>query len=363
MNPIGLLHSKFSGPMNNGPPVGLGRCRHQNRKFINDSRYERSFNFNLQATGKLELFWTEDGSSGKNALSTVATGVTDGDTIWLRVTLDVDDGGGNRVSTFYTSTDGTTWTPLGDPVTVAATTSIHAGTAILAVGALSSGSGLLTGDVYRAQIYDGIDGTLVFDFDPSKSFTVDQANSAVITINRTASAAKSVEVTEPVFSPHTDDYFITSASPISAYPFTLAAKVRGYPTAAADALLALVDASADNVQYGILTDASGNFGVRARNTTADDAHESGTQYDDGSLHVVAAVFRSATDREVFVDGVSVATDTASVAFNSAVDRVCIGAFVGATPASFADSEGAAWAVFDEGLSVPDVIQLGPEFGV
>lgn len=90
-----------------------------------------------------------------------------------RVTLDVNDGAGNRVYTWYTSDtiDGT-WTQV-DTATTAGTTSIFSGTSSLAIGAGGNGDIIFStvypfrGRMYAAQVRSGIGGTLVADFRPN----------------------------------------------------------------------------------------------------------------------------------------------------------------------------------------------------
>jgi hypothetical protein len=74
----------------------------------------------------------------------------------------------------------------------AAPTSIFSSTANVEVGRAATTGGLfylLAGAASRAQIYDGIGGTLVFDADFSAelpgtaSFTESSANAATVTIN------------------------------------------------------------------------------------------------------------------------------------------------------------------------------------
>ena len=87
----------------------------------------------------------------------------------MRGTLDVDDGAGNRVYKFYTSTTGRTWTQLGATVTTAGTTSIFDGTRIVTIGADSAGTGsLAAGKCYAAQVRASIDGAAVANFDPRR---------------------------------------------------------------------------------------------------------------------------------------------------------------------------------------------------
>lgn len=81
----------------------------------------------------------------------------------FRVTLDVDDGSGNHVVNFYTGDDiHGPWTQLGATVTTAGTTSIFSSTAITEMGELSAiSSDTPTGKVYKAEVRDGIIGTIV----------------------------------------------------------------------------------------------------------------------------------------------------------------------------------------------------------
>jgi hypothetical protein len=135
-----------------------------------------SFHFRITSAGLLNLLWTADGITFINIASTVATGVTDGATKWVRATLDVDNGlVGNDVK-FYLSDDGITYTQLGATVTTALVTSIFDSARALTIGArASTGDETLAGYIYKAEVYSGIAGTLVASFD---------AQSAPITTNR-----------------------------------------------------------------------------------------------------------------------------------------------------------------------------------
>lgn len=159
----------------------------------NSSGNQRSYLlYVLATTGRLILTWSIDGTSGSApfASSTVSPTVSDMSSLWVRATLDVDNGAGGYVVTFYTSPDGVIWSQLGSTVTGASTTSIFDSTAMVEMGTLSSGvSTPASGRWYRAQIYNGIDGTLVFDANfatASKlatSFTESSSNAATVTIN------------------------------------------------------------------------------------------------------------------------------------------------------------------------------------
>lgn len=136
---------------------------------------QRSWRFDVATTtGRLRIITSVDGTGDtKNLSSTAGVPATDGQEIWCRATLDVDDGGGNAVAKFYTSiNDGVTWTQLGTTVTSATTTSIFDSTAVVAIGALTNGTDqIATGKILRAQLFNGIDGSLVVDFNAQDGVT------------------------------------------------------------------------------------------------------------------------------------------------------------------------------------------------
>jgi hypothetical protein len=184
---------------------------------------QRSWSFYINAAGGVLYFdWTEDGSTLKQENSGAGTlasaGYAAGDDVWVRVTLDVDDGASDYALKFYTSPDGVVWTQLGATDTGGATTSIFDGTAGIEIGTVSGGGavGPHLGRIYRAQIYDGIGGTLAFDADftdtaaltePFATFTEKSSNAATVTINRAASGYVSTVVDRDLFLfDGTDDY-------------------------------------------------------------------------------------------------------------------------------------------------------------
>lgn len=106
-----------------------------------------------------------------NSLGTLASQLEDvSDTITMdpftrkaiRLTLDVNDGAGNHVTTWYTSDsiDGE-WTEVSSDTT-AGTTVLFASTADVELGSLSDlAAEPMTGRLYKAEIRDGIGGTAV----------------------------------------------------------------------------------------------------------------------------------------------------------------------------------------------------------
>lgn len=124
----------------------------------------RCYQLAVTTGGNLTIGWSTDGTASMSATSSVATGFADGTAHWCRVTMKVDNGAGSAEVTFYTSEDGAAWTQLGTVQLPGATTSIFSGTSPLELGSQNNGvSNRVTGRIYSAQVYSGIDGTLVAD--------------------------------------------------------------------------------------------------------------------------------------------------------------------------------------------------------
>lgn len=136
---------------------------------------QRSWVLTLRYDGTLRFQWSSTGAAGGivSATSTAAVDFAGGRKA-VRATLDVNNGAGGKTVTFYTSdTIGGSWTMLGSAVTTAGTTSIFSSTATLQIGTVINSDGGVTafsdaqlpfrGRIYRAQVYNGIGGTLVAD--------------------------------------------------------------------------------------------------------------------------------------------------------------------------------------------------------
>jgi len=122
---------------------------------------QRSYQFHITPSGLLNLFLSSDGISNVNANSSVGTAFVDGSTHWVRVTFDQSSGD----VVFYTSEDGVTWLQLGTTQNVNIT-SIFDSTSEVGVGARDSGTlNVLSGEVFKAEILNGIDGPVAVSFD------------------------------------------------------------------------------------------------------------------------------------------------------------------------------------------------------
>lgn len=126
-----------------------------------------SFVFFIDANGTLGFGWSTDGTwqPANSKRSTVASGLANEAIKWIRVILDVNNGASGNDVKFYTSDDGVSWLQLGTTVTTAGVTSIFNGVEPVELGSHSNGTYTANGRIYIAQIYNGINGTLVANAD------------------------------------------------------------------------------------------------------------------------------------------------------------------------------------------------------
>lgn len=123
----------------------------------------QSWSLAFTSAGQIQFGWSANGSITTYAYSDVVHAAP-----WqrmaVRVTLDVNDGAGGHIVTFYTSTTAGTagpWTQVSSS-TVAGTTSIFDSATQVSIGSISAlGYGTLARRIYAAQIRTGIGGTVV----------------------------------------------------------------------------------------------------------------------------------------------------------------------------------------------------------
>jgi hypothetical protein len=145
-----------------------------------------SYRFTLNSNGTLFIRCSSDGASnvGQGATSSASVPFSDGDAGWVRATRASATG----EVLFYTSTDGATWTQLGTSQSTNVY-SIFNSTSSVEIGSRALGTAdLFSGQYLRAQIYNGINGTLAFDFNPAAytsgtTFLDSSSNAATITLN------------------------------------------------------------------------------------------------------------------------------------------------------------------------------------
>lgn len=130
---------------------------------------QRSWLLRAEADGTLCLFWSTNGTAVLEARSVVPVPDWAG-RIALRVTMDVNDGAAGRVIAFEyadalslaVAPDTASWTPLGDPIPQAGTTSIFNSTAAMTIGREPTSAASNTPQrVYGWSVRNGIGGAQV----------------------------------------------------------------------------------------------------------------------------------------------------------------------------------------------------------
>lgn len=151
---------------------------------------QKSYQFGLFRTGgvnHLTLLWKEAGGTERTAQTSTSVSALFGGVKWLRVTLDVDQGGQWEVK-FYQSDESiltdpasVSWTQHGTTVTGATgVTSIFNSTSPVELGSYAGGTTFVYhGQIYYAEIRDGIAGTIVAN--PDFRYTTQQDSSTQLT--------------------------------------------------------------------------------------------------------------------------------------------------------------------------------------
>ena len=202
----------------------------------NATANQRSFLFLVVNSGKLYFSWSKDGTATAGQLisvsSTEAVSFTDGTAHWVRVTLDVDNGLNATVVNFYTSDDGTTWTQLGSTITGSDLPSnIFSSTAVLKLGESEVDAGsefYLAGQIYKAQVYNGIGGTLAAEFTGADALL----SAATVTSSATGEVYTLAGSASIINTGSQTNYTSSSASTI--YSSTAPWWIGAYQTASAD---------------------------------------------------------------------------------------------------------------------------------
>lgn len=145
------------------------------------SNNQRSYLLNITTGGSANLFLSANGTAASQVTSSAVVGAADGAVKWVRATWRASDG---RVQ-FFLSDDGLSWAQLGTNQTIAYA-AIYDSSQALEVGSWASGgSYLAAGTFYRAEVRNGINGTVVAspDFTGTQSSGFHDAQGNVWTVN------------------------------------------------------------------------------------------------------------------------------------------------------------------------------------
>lgn len=150
----------------------------------------RSWWFFHRSDASLGIFYSADGTAVAAATGAPMTGLVDGQGLWVRFTLDVDNGAGGTTTRFYRSDDGATWTQIGANIVNAGAVALFDSIAPIEIGSREGGTlSMFTGAVQICEIRSGIDGTVVARWDGRASHTRRRDPQGNIwTVNGTANA-------------------------------------------------------------------------------------------------------------------------------------------------------------------------------
>lgn len=135
----------------------------------------RTWRLEMLTAGKMYFETSADGTTLIGHTSTAAlSGSQLTSDIWVRATIDVDNGTGGHDVIFYTSTNGSTWTQLGSTVTTAGTTSLYNSTSttqFIGRGTSSMAQQDHAIKFFEFEVYGSLDGTSrVIDVDVGAMF-------------------------------------------------------------------------------------------------------------------------------------------------------------------------------------------------
>ena len=155
------------------------------------------------SSGHLDFYFSPDGTNFYGTDSTASVPFTNGAVGWVRVTRVASSG----VITYYTSSDGVSWTQLGS-ATTALSGSLVPGTGPLYLGSYEGAFQSLTGDLYQAEVLSGINGTVVAspNFSTASGTSFSDAEGNAWSIAGTASLSGG-----PALSPGTPYYYEVQA--------------------------------------------------------------------------------------------------------------------------------------------------------
>ena len=339
----------------------------------------------IETAGTILFRWSANGTTRIDKYSTAALTATDGVPLWVRITLDVDNGAAGNDVKFFQAADSnnvpTVWTQVGATVTTAGVTSVFPSTQALGLGGENGAvAANLAGKLYRARILNGIGGTVALDVDfttgitsgAQATFTESSSNAATVTINRSSSGRKSVAVVRTVWLLGTDDYFEVADNDLLDFgltdSFTVWAVYRNWSTLVRNVGLVAKkqDTGTGNAGWVLYQLDSGP------QATAMIGDGTNRPYVDGGNAGSAGVARmSAMVRDVAADNViaysrvgsasALTSDNTTATIANAL-AMRIGRFAGAGTA-YADIELIAAGVHRRALSATELAQIAAYYGV
>lgn len=132
------------------------------------------FLFRRESSSKILKAWIHDGTAWRNAQTNDFFSAGNGESTWLRVTIDMDNGSSDSDFVFYYSTETmypTNWTQIGSVRNAGQTITRNNSSADILLGAeitTTTPFNLFRGKIYYAEVRDGINGPIVARFNASE---------------------------------------------------------------------------------------------------------------------------------------------------------------------------------------------------
>jgi hypothetical protein len=147
-----------------------------------------------------------------------------------------------------------------------------------------------------------------------------------------------------LFTAASSEYLEHGAAPLSAEPAIIMAWAKGTGVSQA---VAAIGASAGSTRLSLAINASGQLIAQTVDTSNTGASStSAAAVNDGAWHHLAAIFRSATDRQAVADGVAATINTTSITLGT-VNRFDVGTrYVTGTRGAFYNGTIAEVAIFN-----------------
>jgi hypothetical protein len=327
--------------------------------FVSKRNATRAYRFGVTSSNTLYFEWSNDGTTALAAGATPSPALNTTAAAWFRVTLDVDNGAAGNTTRFYQSTDGSSWT-LVNTVIQAGVSSIFDNGDPVVVGSNPSTTEPLSGNVYQAEIRNGIDGTIVanprFDQQAAGTGQFADAQGNVWTVN-----AASADTNDPAFTGAglafaTDDFVqrddkqLWNGGGLSIFAvFTATAGVHGYvysegSSASNTPIVSMVHTSLGLAQVYIRSDSGAETTI------------SGTTNLSGAPHSVAFVESGSGAYALYVDGRVEASGTLTRS-TTTLNKATIGALGRTAYANYFSGTIHALDNFQTALRADQVAQL------
>jgi hypothetical protein len=322
----------------------------------------------LNTTGTISFYMSPDGIN--IGLSTqTPPAIADGQRRAIKITRRQSDG---RVQFFSASTAAGPWTQFGVNQFLYAGLPINAGNQSLQIGVYNGGaSGPMIGQIYAAQVRNGIDGTLVANFDATTATspyaTTTDSTGKIWTFNRSATGKKLAIVDRTMLLLGTDDYLeVQDQAGLNigaSDSFTLVSTLRHYGLVGATALVAKDTALSGTLGYHLRTNASSKYVWNTHDGTNENETGNTTDYTAGVVQALAGVRDVPSDLVIsYLDGGVLESETdVTTATLSNTNVLRVGATSGSA-ASFGHFEFIGMAIFRKALTPAQLTQVKTELG-